>query len=157
MVENTNGTADVFDGITIAGPSLSVHPDYTRLALYGITSTILQYQVQTALEGNLVGNIFDKDRVYPVRLVYHGNTQMSVDDLKNLKIALPDGRLKSISELATVEVNGGDAQIERENLQSMGVVSARFENRNLGSTMKDIKSKVSKQVNLPRGLQYRIR
>ncbi len=151
IVEHTNGTADVFDGITIAGPSLSVHPDFTRLALFGITSADLQYQVQTALEGNLVGNIFEKDRVYPVRLVYPGSRKMSVDELKKLKIFLPDGRTKSISELATVEVNPGDAQIERENLQSMGVVSARLANRDLGSTMKDIKVNVRKHVNLPQG------
>ena len=151
IVENTKGTADAFDGITIAGPSLSVHPDFTKISMYGISSANFQYQVQTALQGNLVGNIFEKDRVYPVRLVYPGSKQLSVDELKNLKIFLPGGRTKAISELATIEVNGGDAQIERENLQSMGVVSARLENRDLGSTMKDIKSAVGKKVNLPKG------
>ena len=151
IVETTNGTADVFDGITIAGPSLSIHPDYSKLALYGISSADLQFQVQTSLEGNLSGDIFEKDRVYPVRLVYPGSRQMSVDKLQNLKIFLPDGRTKSISELATIEVNSGDAQIERENLQSMGVVSARLEGRDLGSTIKEIQSKVSRQVNLPQG------
>jgi multidrug efflux pump subunit AcrB len=76
---------------------------------------------------------------------------MTVEDLKKMQIFLPDGRLKSISELATINLNGGDAQIERENLQSMGVVSARLESRDLGSTMKDIKNKVSKNINLPNG------
>jgi CzcA family heavy metal efflux pump len=151
IVENTNGTADVFDGITIAGPSLSVHPDYVKIAEFGITAADLQYQVQTSLEGNLVGNIFEDDRVYPVRLVYPASTNMTVEDLKKMQIFLPDGRLKSISELATINLNGGDAQIERENLQSMGVVSARLESRDLGSTMKDIKNKVSKNINLPNG------
>lgn len=151
IVENTNGTADAFDGITIAGPSLSVHPDFTKISMFGISSANFQYQVQTALEGNLVGNIFEKDRVYPIRIVYPGSKRLSVDELRNLKIFLPDGRTKAISELATIEVNGGDAQIERENLQSMGVVSARLENRDLGSTMTDIKSAVGKKVNLPKG------
>jgi len=31
-------------------------------------------------------------------------------------------------------VNKGDAEIQRENLQSMGVVTGRLENRDLGST-----------------------
>ncbi|HEX7458383.1 MAG TPA: efflux RND transporter permease subunit, partial [Ginsengibacter sp.] len=63
VVENTNGTADVFDGIVIAGPSISVHPDYSKIAQFGITPANLQYQVQASLEGNLIGNIYDKDRV----------------------------------------------------------------------------------------------
>lgn len=151
VVGGVKGTADVFDGIVIAGPSLTVHPDYSKIAQFGITPANLQYQVQTSLEGNVVGNIFENNIESPIRLVYPGSTSSSVDDLKNLTIFLPDGRLKPIKELATVNLEPGATQIERENLQSMGVVSARLENRDLGSTMKDIKSKVSKNITLPKG------
>ena len=56
-----------------------------------------------------------------------------------------------ITSLATVQVNKGDAEIQRENLQSMGVVTGRLENRDLGSTMKEIQQKVSSQISLPQG------
>jgi Cu/Ag efflux pump CusA len=145
------GTADVFDGITITGPSITIDPDYTRIGQFGITASNLQYQIQSSLQGNLVGNIYTKDRVYPIRLVYPGSNTMNLDDVKNLKVFLPDGRLKPINELATIHVNEGDAEIERENIQSMGVVTARLQNRDIGSTIKDIKQAVSKQVHLPVG------
>jgi CzcA family heavy metal efflux pump len=151
IAENTKGTADVFDGIIIAGPSLSVHPDFTKIAQYGISPANFQYQVQTALEGNVAGDIFENNRLFPVRLVYPGSRQRTVEDLKKLKIFLPDGRLKPISELATVTINPGAAEIDRENLQSMGVVSARLNNRDLGSTVADIKSQVNAKVTLPKG------
>jgi Cu/Ag efflux pump CusA len=151
LVENIKGTADVFNGITITGPSLTVIPDYEKLAQFGITPANFQFQLQTSLEGNLVGNIFENERVYPVRLIYPNSTKRSLEDIKKLQIASPDGRLKPISELADVEVSAGDAEIQRENLQSMGVVSARLENRDLGSTMKEIKSKIPKQIHLPQG------
>lgn len=151
LVENIKGTADVFNGITITGPSLTVIPDYDKLAQFGITPANFQFQLQTSLEGNLVGNIFENERVYPVRLIYPNSTKRSLEDIKKLQIASPDGRLKPISELADVELSAGDAEIQRENLQSMGVVSARLENRDLGSTMKEIKSKIPKQIHLPQG------
>ncbi|MEO6819750.1 MAG: efflux RND transporter permease subunit [Ginsengibacter sp.] len=151
VLEHTKGTADVFDGINITGPSVMVVPDYSKIAQFGITPANLQFQLQTSLEGNLIGNIFEKERVYPVRLLYPGSKNRSVEDVKKLQIASPDGRLKPISELAEVKVSAGDAQIERENLQSMGVVSARLENRDLGSTIKEIKSKLAKEVHLPPG------
>jgi len=151
IAENTKGTADVFDGIIIAGPSLSVHPDYTKIAQYGISPASLQSQVQTALEGNVAGDIFENNRLYPIRLVYSDSRQRSVEDIKNLKIFLPDGKLKPISELATVTINPGAAEIDRENLQSMGVVTARLNSRDLGSTVSDIKSKVNAKVILPKG------
>ena len=151
LIQNIKGTADVFNGITITGPSMTVVPDYVKLAQFGITPANLQFQLQTSLEGNLVGNIFENDRVYPVRLIYPNSTSRSVEDIKKLRIASPDGRLKPISELADVELSEGDAEIQRENLQSMGVVSARLENRDLGSTMKEIKSKIPKQIHLTQG------
>ena len=56
QVTAVKGTADVFDGIVIAGPSVSIVPNYTKLAQYNITPTNLQFQAQTALEGSVVGS-----------------------------------------------------------------------------------------------------
>ncbi len=151
IVEKTQGAADVFDGIVITGPSISIQPDYTKQAQFGITSTSFQYQVQTSLEGNIVGNIFEKEQVSPIRIVYPNSRKLSIDNINSLQIFLPNGRLKPISELASVKINEGDAEIERENLQSMGVVSARLESRDLGSVMKDIQSNIASHISLPTG------
>lgn len=151
LVGNVKGTADVFDGIVIAGPSLNVNPDFKKIAQYGITPTNLQFQVQTALEGNVAGKIYQKNRVYPIRLVYPGSRNKSVDELKNLEIFLPNATLKPLNALATISLQSGAAEIERENLQTMGIVSARLENRDLGSTIKDIKSQINKNIHLPSG------
>jgi len=156
VVTNVSGTADVFNGVVIAGPSVSVQPDYARLAQFGITPASFQYQLQTSLEGNISGNLFERQQYIPIRLVYPGNRKMSVSDINDLKIFLPDGRLKPITALAKVTVNGGDAEIERENLQSMGVVTARLENRDLGSVMKEIQQKLATDIHLPQSysIQY---
>ncbi|OQP42959.1 acriflavine resistance protein B [Niastella yeongjuensis] len=156
VVSNVSGTADVFDGVVIAGPSISVQPDYAKLAQFGITPANFQYQLQTSLEGNISGSLFEKQQYVPIRLVYPGNRKMSVSNIDDLKIFLPDGRLKPLTALATVKVNGGDAEIERENLQSMGVVTARLENRDLGSVMKDIQQKLAAGIHLPQSysIQY---
>ena len=151
IVSSVNGTADVFDGIVITGPSVSIQPDFSKLAQYGITPTSLQYQLQTALEGNIVGNLFEKEQYLNIRLVYPGNTRLSIEQINNLPIFLPNGTLKPVSYLATVTINAGDAEIERENLQSMGVVTAGLESRDLGSVMKDVQKKISSQLLLPPG------
>lgn len=151
IVEKIKGTADVFNGIVITGPSISIQPDYAKQAQFGITSTNFQYQVQTSLEGNVVGNIFEKEQESPIRLVYPESRRLSMDNINNLQIFLPNGKLKPISELATVKINEGDAEIERENLQSMGVVSARLESRDLGSVMKDIQNNIAAHILLPAG------
>ncbi|WP_026260129.1 efflux RND transporter permease subunit [Segetibacter koreensis] len=151
IVEKVQGTADVFNGIVIAGPSVSIIPDNGKLAQFGLTAAAFQSQVQLSLQGTVVGNILEKEQLSTVRLLYPGSREQSVQGIKNLQIFLPSGRLKSITDLASIQLNAGDAEIQRENLQSMGVITARLENRDLGSTIKDIQQQISSQVTLPRG------
>jgi len=150
-VSAVKGTADVFDGIVIAGPSVSIVPDYSKLAQFGITPANLQYQLQTYMEGNVVGQLLEKEQLSPIRLVYPGSTKISVSDIEKLQLFLPNGKLNPITSLASVRVNPGDAEIQRENLQSMGVVTARLENSDLGSVIKGIQSGVKKKISLPAG------
>lgn len=156
LITKVSGTADVFDGIIIAGPSVSVEPDFARLAQFGITPANLQYQVQTALEGNVVGQVFEKQQLVNIRLQYPDSRTLSIAELRNLPVFLSNGKRLSLSDLATVSVNSGDAEVERENLQPLGVVSARLDNRDLGSTMTDIRRVLADSLNLPSGyhIQY---
>ena len=151
IIGDIPGIADPFDGIVIAGPSISIQPNYSKLAQYGITPANLQYQLQTSLEGNVVGSLFEKEQYSAIRLVYPGSRKLSIAEINNLQIFLPDGRLKPISELATVSINPGDAEIQRENLQSMGVVTSDLENRDLGSAMKEVQQNISSKLQLPVG------
>ncbi|MGN6617577.1 MAG: efflux RND transporter permease subunit [Ilyomonas sp.] len=151
VVENVKGTADVFNGITIAGPSININPYNINLQQYGITPANLQYQLQTALEGNVVGSVFDPQQMTNIRMVYPGNRTLTLNDIKQQQIFLPNGELKPIESLVDVQITPGAAEIERQDMQSMGVVTARLENRDLGSTIKDIKNQIASKINLPQG------
>jgi len=151
VVSGVEGAADVFDGIVIAGPSVSIEPDYSKLAQFGITPVNLQYQLQTAMEGNIAGNILEKEQLSPVRIIYPNSRMMGVAGIGNLEIFLPNGKLNPIGSLATVHVNAGDAEIQRENLQSMGVVTARLENSDLGTVIRQIQQQIGSKINLPKG------
>lgn len=151
IIENVEGAADVFNGIVISGPSVSIIPNNSMLAQYGLTPQALQTQVQLGLQGTEVGTILEKQQLSPVRMVYPGNSTQTVEGIRHMQIFTTSGKLVPITSLATVEVNPGDAEIQRENLQSMGVVTGRLEGRDLGSTMKEIQQKVSAELNLPQG------
>ncbi len=151
IVEKIDGAADVFNGIVISGPSVSIVPNNVALAQYGLTPQSLQTQTQLALQGIEAGNILEKEQLSNIRIVYPNSVRQSVEGIKQLQIFSTSGRLIPITDLATVKVNTGDAEIKRENLQSMGVVTGRLENRDLGSTMKEIQQKISSQLVLPQG------
>ncbi|MES2109035.1 MAG: efflux RND transporter permease subunit [Bacteroidota bacterium] len=151
IVEGVKGTADVFDGIVIAGPSVSIDPHYSKLAQYNITPASLQFQLQTALEGNIIGNMLEREQLSPIRMVYPGNRGLNVNGIQNQTVFVPSGKLIPISELADVQLKPGDAEVSRENLQSIGVISARLEGADLGSVMPAIQKSIGNRVSLPQG------
>ncbi|RTZ03106.1 efflux RND transporter permease subunit [Flavobacterium sp. GSP6] len=151
IVEKVKGTADVFDGIILAGPSINIVPNYSQLAQYGITPADLQFQLQTALEGNVIGNLLDNERIIPIRLIYKNSEKRSLEDIKKLQLFLPNGQSIPISSLVAISAQKGVAEIERENLQMISVVTGRLDNRDLGSVMKDIQTQVKSNIHLPSG------
>jgi CzcA family heavy metal efflux pump len=150
IISNVSGTADVFDGIVLSGPTVDVQPDFSALSRFGITPVSFQFQVQTAMQGSVVGNLYDT-QLSPIRMIYPGSRKFGITDVSKLKIALPNGTAVPILGLAKVELKTGTSQIDRENLQSIGVVTSRLDNRDLGSVMKAIQKEVDSKIVLPSG------
>jgi len=151
LVSKVSGTADVFDGIILSGPTVNVQPDFSMLAQYGITPSSFQSQVQTAMQGNITGDLYDKQQLSPIRMVYPGSRKFSIADISRMKIFLSNGTTVPIQNLAKVKLNPGSAEVERENLQTIGAVTARLDNRDLGSVMADVQTAIRSKINLPSG------
>jgi len=151
VVGKVSGTADVFNGIVLAGPSISIQPDNTRLAQFGITPQNLQFQLQTALQGTVTNTLAEKEQLSNIRMMYPGSNSRTINDVGSILIFLTGGKAKPLRELAAVQLTNGDAQIVRENLQTMGVVTARLENGALGSVMNSIQKNIKSEVHLPAG------
>uniref|UniRef100_UPI004048A0F5 efflux RND transporter permease subunit n=1 Tax=Mariniflexile sp. TaxID=1979402 RepID=UPI004048A0F5 len=150
-VETVQGTADVNDGIIVAGPSLSIIPNVPILAQFGMTVADFQLQLQTQIEGTVVSSMIDKEQLVDIRLIYPNALKTSVSDIRNTDILLPNGSSVPINQVAIIEMGKGVAEINRESQKSMGVITARLNNRDLGSTLKDIQSHLTKNLSLPAG------
>jgi len=152
IVENINGTADVFNGIIIAGPEIKFEPKIANLAQYQLSPSDFQFQMQTKIEGAIVGSILEKNQLVNIRMMENPH-QVSFNKLQHDFIFLNDGKLKPIDEFADLVVSEGVAEIDRDNLKQMVAVAARLNNRDLGSTLKEIQQKVQSKITLPSGYQ----
>lgn len=150
-VAKIEGVEDVFDGIIIAGPSIEVIPDQQKLAQYNVTPSSFQFQLQTMVEGNIVGAILEKEQMTEIRMIYPYNTKNSLENIKNQFIFLPEGKLKPLTSLSRIVLKEGVAEINRDNLKSVSIVTARLNNKDLGSAMKEIQKTIDSQIFLPPG------
>ena len=151
-VEKVQGTADVFDGIVIAGPSINIRPDIARLKQFNLSPQEFQFQLETQTDGIVVGKVQDPLQFTDIRMVFANHNKIGSGSIENTNLFLPNGQLISAKNLVNTDITSGVAEIHRENLQNVGYIISRLNNRDLGSTLKDIKHTIAKKINLPPGL-----
>lgn len=152
LVEQVAGTADVYDGILIAGPIAKFEPRVASLEQYQLTPADLQFQLQTKLDGTVVGGILEKNQMVNIRL-FDGKPNPTLQQLQRSSIFLQDGQLKPLNEFTDLVIMPGVSQIDRENLKPMVAITARLNNRDLGSTLRELQKKIGASITLPAGYQ----
>jgi CzcA family heavy metal efflux pump len=153
-IENIDGIEDVFNGVLVAGPYIDVIPDQEKLAQFNITPESFQYQLQTMMEGNIVGSIPEREQMTSIRMIYPNSTQNSLAQVREQFIFLPSGKLKPLSSLASFNIRKGVAQLNRENLESVSIVTARLNNLDIGTAIRKIRQVIGSKVFMPAG--YRV-
>ena len=151
-LQTVTGTADVFNGIIVVGPVMKIVPREGKLKQFGLTPSLLQEQTKTYLNGTVVGTVPEKEQLTNIRMIFPVNNKTPLEALKQVSISTAARDYVPLSEFADFTIQTGVSEIKRENLQSMGVVTARLNNRDLGSVMKDIQHKM-KSISLPSSYQ----
>ncbi len=151
-LESVDGVDDVYNGILIAGPMLSVLPKEDQLKQFGLSAIDLQTQVQTHLEGRVIGSIPEKEQLTDIRMIFPQNNQTPIEKLKDTKICTSAGEYLPLHQFADFSIKSGVAEIQRENLQTMGMITARLNGIDLGTGMREIQNKLQ-SLSLPPSYQ----
>ena len=146
ILRGVSGVADVFDGIVIAGPALTIRvpPDRAgeagaaarNVARFGLTTEDVQQAIEPAIVGTVAGDIRIGERLYDLRVFAR-----EPRGLPAMRIRAPGGALVPLSEVATIATGAPEAEIDRENLKTYLGVTARLEGRDLGGAIAEIRSK----------------
>ena len=142
-VNTVGGTADVFNGIIVTGPVVKILPKEGVLKQYGLSASDLQTQVEAMIGGIIVGSVPEKEQFTDIRFIYPMNNKTPVEKMKDMMINTSSGDNLPLKKFADFSIQSGVSEIQRENLQTMGAVTARLDNRDLGGAMKDIQRKLS--------------
>jgi CzcA family heavy metal efflux pump len=145
------GVADIINGIIYDGPSITIVPDEDKLAQYKITPVDFQAQLKVYNEGFPVGQVQEGEQMLKILLRNTKFINNSIDLIKNQPIFSPNGTTRPLKYFATIDISIGDPELNRENLKSNIEVTARLDNRDLGSAINEIKQVIDKNVLLPHG------
>jgi len=133
-----------------------IEPDREAMARAGLSVSDVQAVVSTAIGGAVAGTLYEGDRRTPIVVRLPDSIRGDIDAVRNLMVTTASGvdglpRAIPLGELATVEVRVGPNQINREDGKRRIVVTANVNDRDLGSFIAELRSRVDAEIDLPFG------
>jgi CzcA family heavy metal efflux pump len=149
LISTIPGVVDAFDGIVISGPSMVVRVDPLRASLSGMTVEDVEEQLSTMIHGGTESGIQKGEKIIGIRVRFPDPYRFDVDRIKQIRLMSPSGSPVPLGTVASIEMTGGQSEIDREGLRQFVAVTARISGRDLGRTVDDIKAKLAKDLVVP--------
>ncbi len=151
-IKNIQGVVDTNNGVIVSGPAITFQVDPLRASQFGVTAEDVARTAATAMSGDEASFILQQDRLIKVRVIYPPDVRSSLEKVKALQVRSSDGRLFRIDQVADVEYESGQTEINRENLRQTVAITGRLEGKDLGTAISEIRNHLAKEVKLPPGM-----
>jgi len=116
-------SATVNPDIVLGKPYVEFDVDREAAARFGMSTTMVNQIIETALGGmNLTQTVEGRER-YPIRVRYERNLREEIDDLNRLPVVTHSGAVVPLSMLATMETTWGPGVINSEDARLVAHVS----------------------------------
>ena len=145
------GVVDVKVEQQVGRPQIDIRPRRDMLMRYGIPMAKFSETVGTLLNGEVVSTVYREGAPYDVTLRVSDDWRNHIDRLGDLTIESPVAGTIPLGTVAEIVSTDGPNSISRENVSRRLVISANVDNRDLRTTVNDIRAVIDSEVTLPDG------
>ena len=153
-IEKIPGIVD-YKGPRAGNPELLINIDPTQAAHVGLTVDQVTQQLQDSLLGDSTTDLRQSDRLIPIRVRYPDSFRYQENNIRQFPIIAANKQVVGLQSIANITQARGQNELLRENQRLMIVLTARLENRDLGSVISDVKN-VMNDARLPIGYTWEI-
>jgi cobalt-zinc-cadmium resistance protein CzcA len=183
VLASVPGVTDLAVFNSLGQPTVQIDIDRARAARYGLTPGDVNSTIKVAIGGDSAGDLYEpgSDRHFPIIVRLAPEFRKSLEDIRNLKIAVqnsnasgqnamaqspsgaagpppatqaPGGLVQiSLSDVASVNLLSGASYIYREQQQRYLPIKFSVRDRDLGGAIQEAQAKIAEQVPLPTGLR----
>lgn len=151
-LEGTKGLVDLQIEQQVLVPQIKVQLLRDEALTYGIVVGDLAELLEKALQGKVVGQMLENQKTIDIFMRFDEKSRSDLELIKKMPIKiLPDGTKIRVEQVADVYESNGPNIINRENSQRRIVVQANSHGRDIEGLIKEIKTKIDKNVEMPSG------
>jgi len=151
VVSRVEGAADVKVEAVTGLPQLQIKANREAIARYGLNVEDVNDLVETMIAGKPAGIVYEGEQRYDMVVRLGDTASRDIETIRNLRVPASNGVMVPLSQVASIEVVEGPAQISREDTRRRIAVELNVRGRDIGSFVADAEKVINAQVKLPAG------
>jgi heavy metal efflux system protein len=151
LIKPITGVQDINVEKVTGLAQIQVEYNRDRLSQYGLSIEDINQVLRAAFAGSQAGVVFNEEMRFGLVVRLDKDYRQSLDDVKNLTVALPNGLQIPFEQLADISIKSGPAQVSRENTKRRITIGFNVRNRDVQSVIKDVTAQIDAKIQLPAG------
>lgn len=154
IVRSIPGAADTAIEQEAEQPQLTIQLDREKMARFGVRVRDVQDQIELAIGGRVVSNIFEGERRFDLSVRFTPEARTDPNVIGSMLVPTRSGARVPLSQLAGIKVVDGQSVIARRENRRQIAVRTNIRGRDQGSFAEEAQKKFAAQIHLPDG--YRV-
>ncbi|HEX4925186.1 MAG TPA: efflux RND transporter permease subunit, partial [Bdellovibrionales bacterium] len=157
IMKGIPGVVDLQTEPLVLIPQLKIAVNRDEANQFGLRSGTLAEDLEIALNGETVTQVIENQRIYDAYMRLDDASRATPEKIESTLVKfMPSGQGVRLGNVAQVYQGTGPNMINREDMQRRIVVSANAQDRDLGSLVGEIKTKISERLSLPPGYYVKL-
>jgi len=143
LISGVEGIRDLTHSLSSGKPEVQIHIDRERAYRLGLSVYQVANTVQTATLGKVATRYREGSDEIDVRLRFKEQYRNSLDEVRSIPLRTAAGQTIYLEQAADISTGEGPIMINRENQARRVSVTANISGRDLGSVVREIKSRLA--------------
>ncbi|MCB9336022.1 MAG: CusA/CzcA family heavy metal efflux RND transporter [Flavobacteriales bacterium] len=151
LVKTVEGAEDLYVEQVTGLPQIQITYNRATIAKYGLNIQDVNAVIETAFAGKSAGMVYEGERKFDLVIRFDKEHRKDIENVSNLFISTPDGHQIPLNQVAEVAFKNGPNQIQRDDTKRRITVGFNVRNRDVESTVEEIKNKINKKIDFSAG------
>jgi len=151
IARTVNGAEDIYIEPVGGLPQIVVRFDRNKLAMFGLSMEEVNQVLRSGFAGESAGMVYEKERRFDLVIRLNQQSRKGIEDLKGLYVTAANGRQIPLVQLASIQLESGINQIQRDDAKRRIAVGFNIRGRDVESIVKEMNEKINKKLKMEPG------
>ena len=151
IANQIEGAQDVYVEQVSGLPQVVIKFNRDKIAQFGLNVEDVNTAIRSGFAGEVAGLVFEGEKRFDMVVRLEKENRQSLDDIRNLFIATPNGNQVPLTQLADIAFEQGPNQIQRDDAKRRIIIGFNTRGRDVESIVKEIQDKIESDVNFEAG------